>query len=172
MRTKAPNIWAAGDVTGSMALESLAAREGHVAASNALEGSKKSIDYDTVPHAVFTNPQVASVGLTEAKLMRREGVCACRTVPMSAVPKALAVEDFRGLLKMVVNPKTGRIVGVHAVSPVAAEIVTAGAYALRAGWTLDDVIETVHIFPTMAEALKLAAQAFRRDITKMSCCVE
>lgn len=172
LRTTAPHIWAAGDVTGSLALETLAAKEGNVAASNALEDAHRAIDYDTVPHAVFTNPQVASVGLTEAELMKRERVCACRTVPMAFVSKALAVEDTRGLLKLVVNPKTGRIVGVHAVSPLAAEIVTAGVYAIRARWTIDDVVDTVHVFPTMAEALKLAAQAFRRDISKMSCCVE
>lgn len=172
MRTTARHIWAAGDVTGSMALETLAAKEGNVAASNALAGAGRTIDYDTIPHAVFTNPQVASVGLTEAKLMEREHVCACRTAPMSAVSKAMAIEDTRGLLKLVVNPRNGKIVGVHVVSPVAAEIVTAGVYAIRAGWTVDDIIDTVHVFPTMTEALKLAAQAFRRDITKMSCCVE
>lgn len=89
LRTSNGSIFAAGDCTGTMPLETVAAKQGYVAATNALTGSNETIDYSSVPHAVFTNPQVASVGLTEEALMERDGVCACRVIPLEKVAKAL-----------------------------------------------------------------------------------
>lgn len=172
LQTTVPHIYGAGDVVGKMLLETVAAKEGYVAASNALEGTKKTIDYDSIPRAVFTDPQVASVGLTEAELMKREGVCSCRTVRIEQVPKARAIKENRGLVKMVVNPKTGFIVGVHMVAPMAADLVHEATLAVKFKLTVDDLIDTVHVFPTLSEAIKLVAQSFRRDVSRMSCCVE
>ncbi len=172
LRSTAPGVWAAGDVTGHLALETLAAKEGAVAATNALNGEKRSIAYDMIPRAVFTNPQVASVGLTEAEFLRRGGSCDCRVIGMDRIPKALTVGDTRGVLKMVVDAKTRRIVGVHVVSPIAADLIHAAAYALRGRLTVEDVIDTVHTFPTFSEALKIAAESFHRDMSHMSCCIE
>jgi mercuric reductase len=171
LRTTNPRVFAAGDCTGNQLLETVAAKEGYVAAKNALEGTELKVDYTTVPRAVFTSPQVASVGLTESQLMERVGVCACRVVALDRLPKALAVKDTRGLLKMVVDPNTSKVVGVHMVGPHAAEVITAATYALRAGMTVDDIIDTVHVFPTYAEALKLAALAFRMRVDVMPCCI-
>lgn len=171
MQTSNPRVFAAGDCTGTFPLETVAAKQGYVAATNALTDVHQKLDYESVPHAVFTNPQVAAVGMTEEQLMEREGVCACRVIPLEKVAKAQTVLDTRGLLKMVVNPKDGRVVGVHAVAPVAAEIVTAATYAVKMGMTVDDIIDTVHLFPTFAEALKLAALAFRMRTDVMPCCV-
>jgi len=172
MRTTAPHIWAAGDVAGGLLLETVAAKEGAFAAANALEDAKKTINYQTVPHAVFTSPQVASVGLTEAELTEMLGVCSCRTVPMNRVPKARVVKDIRGLVKMVINPKNFKIAGVHILAPLGADMIHEATLAVKFGLTVDDIIDTVHVFPTFSEAIKLAAQSFRRDISKMSCCVE
>lgn len=94
----------------------------------------------SVPHAVFTDPEAAGVGMTEERYMAAYGTCNCRTVPLDRVPRAVAVRDTRGLVKM--------------------------------GLAVDDLIDTVHAFPTYSEAIKMAAQAFRRDISNMSCCVE
>jgi mercuric reductase len=171
MRTSAPHIYAAGDVVGRMPLETVAAREGYVAARNALEGAGERMDYDTVPWAVFTDPQVAAVGITEEEEMRRLGSCSCRVVKMSQVPKAVAVGDTRGLLKMVVHPQDGRVLGVHIVASQAAEMVHEGVLAVRLGLKVEDLVETVHVFPTFSEALKLAALAFLRDISVMACCI-
>ena len=171
MRTSAPHIYAAGDVVGRMPLETVAAREGYVAARNALEGAGERMDYESVPWAVFTDPQVAAVGITEEEEMRRLGSCLCRTVPMSQVPKAVAVGDTRGLVKLVVHPQERRVLGVHIVAPQAAEMVHEGVLAVRLGLTVDDLIETVHVFPTWSEALKLAALAFLRDVSVMACCI-
>ncbi|MFQ5795209.1 MAG: mercury(II) reductase [Candidatus Bipolaricaulia bacterium] len=172
LQTTAPHIYAAGDVVGRTFLETVAAKEGSVAARNALAGEHNTIDYQSIPHAVFTNPQVASVGMTEAQFMERFNVCACRTVEMSQVPKALAVGDTRGLVKMVIHPQTTEVVGVHIVASVAAEMIHEAALAVKYKLTIDDIIDTVHVFPTFSEAIKLAAQAFYRDISKMSCCIE
>ncbi|MFQ5870586.1 MAG: mercury(II) reductase [Candidatus Geothermarchaeales archaeon] len=171
LRTSNAHVFAAGDCTGTMPLETVAAKQGYVAALNALTDSQERMDYTSIPHAVFTDPQVASVGLTEEQLMEREGVCACRVIPLSKVAKALTVKDTRGILKMVVNPKTTKVVGVHVVAPGAAEIITAATYAIKMGMTVDDIIDTVHVFPTFAEVLKLAALAFRMNVDVMPCCV-
>ncbi|HXG41132.1 MAG TPA: mercury(II) reductase [Dehalococcoidia bacterium] len=171
MRTSAPHIYAAGDVVGRMPLETVAAREGYVAARNALEGAGERMDYERVPWAVFTDPQVAAVGITEEEEMGRLGSCLCRTVPMSQVPKAMAVGDTRGLVKLVVHPQDRRILGVHIVASQAAEMVHEGVLAVRLGLTVDDLVETVHVFPTFSEALKLAALAFQRDVSVMACCI-
>ncbi len=171
-RTSAEHIFAAGDVTGPPFLETVAAKEGHIAARNALTDGKETIDYSVVPHAVFTSPQVAGVGMTEEEYARIRHACSCRTVEMRYVPKARAINDTRGLIKMTVDPETLVIVGVHILAPLAAEMVHAAVIAVRNRMTIDELIDTVHVFPTLSEGIKLAAQAFRRDITRMSCCVE
>lgn len=171
LRTANPNIYAAGDCVGKMALETVAAKEGAVAAENALTGSEKTINYEQIPHAVFTMPQVASVGITEAELMKRIKVCACRTVPINSVPKGRALKEKHGIAKLVINPHSAEIVGAGIVSPVAAEMIHEATLAIRNKMTIHDLIDTVHIFPSFSEGLKIAAQAFTRDISTMSCCI-
>ncbi|MEE9202102.1 MAG: mercury(II) reductase [Dehalococcoidia bacterium] len=172
LQTSTPHIWAAGDVVGKMFLETVAAKEGYLAAGNALEGTRKSIDYDSVPRAVFTDPQVASVGITETELMQRINSCSCRTVEIAQVPKAQAIKETRGLVKMIAHPETGIVVGVHMVAPMAADLIHEATLAVKFKLTVDDIIDTVHVFPTLSEAIKRVAQSFRRDISKMSCCVD
>lgn len=171
LRTTAENIWAGGDCVGKMFLETVAAKEGNIAATNALEDKNLKIDYESIPHAVFTFPQVASVGITEDELMKRLNVCACRTVKFSSVPKAIAAKREEGLIKMVVNPHNRAIVGVHIVSHNAAEIINSAALAVKFKLTIYDIIDTVNVFPTFSEAVKIAALAFTRDISVMSCCI-
>ncbi len=172
MHTTARQVWAAGDVIGKPMLETTAAKEGAIAAENALSGARRKMDFYAVPHAVFTIPQVASVGLTEAKATQKFGACSCRVLDMSLVPKAQTVKDTRGVIKMVINPETREIVGVHIVSSLAADIIHEGVLAVKYHLTIDDIIDTVHVFPTMGESIKLAAQAFKRDVSKMACCIE
>ncbi len=171
LETSAPGVYAAGDVVGKMFLETVAAKEGATAAANALEGAKKTINYEHIPAAVFTNPQVATVGLTEEQEMERFHACACRTVEVARIPKAQAVKETRGLIKMVIHPEDSRILGVHIVAPMAADLIHEATLAVKFGLTVDDIIDTVHVFPTLSEGIKLAAQAFTRDISVMSCCI-
>lgn len=170
-RTAVSHVYAAGDVVGHMALETVAAKEGQIATSNALEDAGKTLDYEQVPRAVFTNPQVASVGLSEDELMERLGVCSCRTVRLENLPKAQAIKEERGLVRMVVDPNDGRIAGVHIVAPNAADIIHEATLAVKFGLTIDDLIDTIHVFPTLSEGIKTAALSFRRDVSVMACCV-
>jgi mercuric reductase len=173
MRTSAPHIWAGGDVVGEPMLETLAAKAGATAAENALTGSHKKIDLLSVPSAIFTSPQVASVGMTEEQMMKKYGYCSCRTLLMKDVPKALTVNDTKGLIKMAVDPKkNNRIVGVHILASIAADMIHEAVMAVKYRLTVDDIIDTVHVFPTMSEAIKLVATAFKQDVSKLSCCAE
>jgi mercuric reductase len=172
LQTNIPHIYAADDCLCHMCLETVAAKEGKIAVENAFENARNKIDFSNVPYAVFTDPEVASVGLTEARYMEKYHTCDCRIVHMNKIPKALAVNDTRGLLKMVVRHKTKKVVGVHILSTVASEMIHEAVLAIRCGLTVDDIIDTIHVFPTFSEAIKIAAQAYRRDISTMICCVE
>jgi len=172
LRTTNPNVYAAGDCAAPIMLETLAAKMGNIAVRNAFENTNLTINYREIPSVVFTNPQVAKVGYTEEEYLAKTHACACRTIPMSLVPKAQVINDTRGVIKMVIDPNTLKIVGVHIVSPLAAEMIHEATLAVKFGLTIDDIIDTIHVFPTMSEAIKLVAQSFRKDASKLSCCVE
>ncbi|MHA1382637.1 MAG: mercury(II) reductase [Candidatus Helarchaeota archaeon] len=166
------NVWAAGDVTGDPMLETVAAREGMIAANNAFSTAKIKMDYRVFPSAVFTDPQLAQVGLTDEEANKRGYNCNCRTIPLEVVPKAQAIKDLRGAIKIVVNNDNQQILGIHLLAPQAADIIHEAVLIIKHKMTIDDVIETIHVFPTLSEIIKIGAQSFRRDINKMSCCVE
>lgn len=163
------NIYAAGDVIGEPMLETVAAKEGFTVATNALEEKNVKIDYRVVPKVVFTDPQLASVGLTDREAQKFTE-CSCRAVEISNVPKALILGEERGLIKMVVDAKTKEILGVRILAYNAAEMIHEAALIIRNRMTIDEVIDTLHVFPTMSEAIKLAALSFKGDISKMPCC--
>jgi mercuric reductase len=172
LQTSNANIYAAGDVTSlPKRLEITAGHEGTLAAENALTGSTKQIDYDAVPYTVFTDPQVAGVGLTEDEQMERLGVCACRTVSLSDVPRAIITKRTEGLIKMAIHPQTGQVMGVHILAPHASELVAEAMMLVRNRNTIDEVLESLPMFPTLSEGIKLVALAFTRDISRLSCCI-
>lgn len=172
METTSPGIYAAGDcVSKKMFLETLAAREGVIAVSN-IFGESLKIDYDSATWAVFTYPQVAGVGLTETEFSKLNGSCSCRVFSLENLTKASIMHETDGLIKITVDPKDNRVVGMHILAPYATDIITEGAYAVRNRYTIDDIIATSHIFPSISEGVKLAAQSFVRDMSKMPCCVE
>ncbi len=172
MRTTNPRIFAAGDVVSkTLMLETLSAREGVVAAIN-MAGGEAEIDYSATPVVVFTEPQVASVGLTESEVMRRYKACACRVVHMKDLAKASVTGEGRGLAKLVIHPHTKEILGFHALSPNASEYILAAAEAVRRKATVYDLLDMIHVFPAYSEALKLSAVAFLRPVGLMPCCME
>jgi mercuric reductase len=171
-QTTNPDVYAAGDVIGDPELETVAAKEGNHAVKNAFGDEGVSIDYDAVPAVVFTSPEVAAVGTTEREYMDEHGTCSCRTVQMEDVPRAKAVKNTDGLVQVVKHHETGDIVGVHMVGPRAADMIMEATLAVTFGLTVDDIIDIVHPFPTFSEAFKQACQAFRRDTSTMSCCIE
>ncbi len=172
MQTSQKHIYAAGDVTGIMPLETVAAKQGNIAVMNMFENAKKTINYNEVPHAVFTSPEVAAVGITESEYMKKHGVCLCRTVTFDHVEKAAAIKDTRGIIRMVVDHKIRQILGVQIVGPMAADIITTAVYAIKNKMTIDGIRDTVHVFPTLSEVIKKAAQSFDQNLDEMACCVE
>jgi mercuric reductase len=171
--TTNPLIYAAGDVVDQKyRLETLAAREGATVASNIFSHADKSVSMQEIPWAVFTDPQLASVGNTEDEYRRIHGSVITRTIDLSAVPKARILREEYGRIKIVADPDSSKVVGVHALSPYAAEFIMEGVMAVKYGLTFNDIIENSHIFPTVSEGIKLAAQSFTRDLSMMSCCME
>jgi mercuric reductase len=170
MRTANPRIWAAGDVTGGPQFVYVAAAQGSAAGANALSDAGRAADYAALPKVTFTSPAIASAGPTEAELTRQGVACDCRVVPLSAVPRAVVSRDTRGVVKLVAEAGTGRVRGVHVVAGGAGDVIIAAVYAIRARMTVTDLAETWAPYLTMSEALRLAAQAFTRDISRLSCC--
>lgn len=176
LRTNVPHIWAAGDVigasTGSQMATPVGAHDGVIAASNALNGEKRKVDHAVIPRAIFTDPQVGVVGFTDDEANRRGFTCACNTVPLHLVPRAGAIRDERGIIKMVLERDSGKVLGVSMVGRDAAEVIHEAAMGMRFGATVRDFIDLIHVYPTMAESLKIAALSFFKDVEKLSCCAE
>lgn len=176
LRTAVPHIWAAGDVIGSQQSAQMAtpvgAHDGNVAAGNALGGEPRKIDHAVLPRTIFTDPQVAVVGLTDEEANAKGFVCSCNTVPIHLVPRAGAIRDERGIIKMVLERESRRVLGVSMVGRDAGEVIHEAAMGMRFGATVHDFIDLVHVYPTMAEALKIVALSFFKDVSKMSCCAE
>ena len=172
LQTSRPHIYAAGDVTGLMPLETIAAKQGSIAVRNMFEDARATINYLEIPRAVFTSPQVAAVGITEEEYMNKHDICLCRTITWDHVEKAAAIKETRGIIKMVIDPDTKVVLGVHMVGPMAADIITVATYAIRNKMTIYDIRDTVHVFPTLSEVIKKAAQSFDQNLDGMACCVE
>ena len=175
LRTTVPYIWAAGDVIGreteSQMATPVGAHDGKIAAHNALSGEPlREVDHTVIPRTIFTDPQVAVVGLTDEEANAAGIVCECNTIPLSVVPRAGVVRDTRGVIKMVLERESRRVVGVSMLGMNAGEIIGEAAMALRFGAKTSDFIDLIHVYPTMAEALKLVAISFTKDVNRLSCC--
>lgn len=167
-RTSNPLVFAAGDVTGAPQYVYVAAATGKAAAANALGGHDR-VDYSGMPSVVFTRPQLASAGLTEADALDRGYRWDCRFLDLADVPRALVNRDTRGGVKIVADADTGRVLGVHALADGAGEMMLAATYAVKAGFTIDDLADTWAPYLTMAESLRLTAGLFRDELPT-SCC--
>jgi len=177
LRTRVPSIWAAGDVIGaeqdSQMATPVGARDGGIAAHNALsDAAPRHVDHRVIPRAVFTDPQVGVVGLTDAEANAAGHRCWCNTVPMEVVPRAGAIRDTRGVIKMVADADTHEVLGVSMIGATAAEVIHEAAMGLRFHATIDDFIDLLHVYPTMAEALKIVAISRYKDPNTLSCCAE
>jgi mercuric reductase len=170
LRTTNPRVWAAGDVTGHPQYVYLAGHEGNVAARNALDNAGLKLDLRSLPRVIFMAPTFAAAGLTEQQA-RDQGIeSESRVLPMSAVPRALVNRDTRGFVKIVAERSSGRIVGTTVVADGAGDVIQAAIYAIQFGLTTGQVAATWAPYLTFAEAFKLAAQTFTRDVSKLSCC--
>ncbi len=170
MRTTRAGVYAAGDVTGRDQFVYMAAYGAKLAAKNALNGDSLRYDNTAMPAVVFTDPQVASVGLTEAQARTAGHDVRTSVLTLDNVPRALAARDTRGLIKLVADGRTRRLLGAHILAPEGADSIQTAAMAIRGGLTIDDLAETIFPYLTTVEGLKLAAQTFDQDVKKLSCC--
>jgi mercuric reductase len=169
MRTSAVSIFAAGDCTDQPQFVYVAASAGTKAAINMTDGNAR-LDLAILPAVVFTDPQVASVGLSETQA-RAIGIDAeSRTLSLTDLPRALANFDTRGFIKMVAERGSGRLLGVQAVAAEAGEFIQTAAFALRGGMSVSAIAEQLFPYLTMGEGLKLVAQTFSTDVRRLSCC--
>ncbi|CAI8892092.1 mercury(II) reductase [Methylococcus capsulatus] len=169
MRTSAPHIFAAGDCTDQPQFVYVAAAAGSRAAIN-MTGGNAELDLTTMPKVTFIDPQVATVGYSEAEA-RHDGIeTESRTLTLDNVPRALANFDTRGFIKLVAEAGTGRLIGVQAVAPEAGELIQAAALAIRHRMTVQELADQLFPYLTMVEGLKLAAQTFTKDVKRLSCC--
>ena len=169
MRTSVEHVHAAGDCTNQPRYVYVAAAAGARAAHNML-GADVALDLSAMPAVVFTDPQVATVGLTEQQA-RDQGLSVdSRRLDLDEVPRALANLDSRGFIKLVAERGTGRIVGCQILAHQGGEVIQSAALAMRAGLTVDDLADQLFPYLTMVEGLKLVAQTFRKDVKQLSCC--
>ncbi|MPZ20836.1 MAG: mercury(II) reductase [Luteitalea sp.] len=170
LQTSRSAVYAAGDVIGEPMFVYVAAYGGHLAADNALNGNRRRYDLTALPRVTFTDPQVASVGAT-AEEARTQGLdVAVSTLPLSYVPRALAAHESRGFIKLVADRRTNRLVGAHILASEAGEMIQEPTLAITHGISIDELAGAFHPYLTLAEAVKLAAQTFTKDVKKLSCC--
>ncbi|MCK0166144.1 mercury(II) reductase [Jannaschia sp. S6380] len=170
LRTTRPGIYAAGDVTGRDAFVYMAAYGAKLAALNALNGDAHRYSSEAMPWVVFTDPQVAGAGLTEAAARAKGIDVRTSVVPLDHVPRALAARDTRGLVKLVAERGSDRLLGAQIIAPEGADAIQTMVMALKARMTVTDLGETIFPYLTTVEAWKLAAQSFDQDVAKLSCC--
>ena len=170
MRTSLAGVYAAGDVTGRDQFVYMAAYGAKLAAKNAMADAGLTYDNSAMPAVVFSDPQVASVGLTEAAAQAQGIETVSSVLPLEHVPRALAARDTRGLIKLVAEKDSKKLLGGHILAPEGADSIQTVAMALKAGMTYDDLGAMIFPYLTTVEGLKLAAQTFEKDVAKLSCC--
>lgn len=169
MRTNVSNIYAAGDCTSQPQFVYVAAAAGTRAARN-MTGDDVALDLSVMPAVVFTDPQVATVGLTEQDAAKSGLDVESRTLALENVPRALANMDTRGFIKLVAETATGRIVGCQVLAHEGGEIIQTAALAIRNNMTISELADQLFPYLTMVEGLKLTAQTFNKDVKQLSCC--
>lgn len=170
LQTAVPTVYGAGDVVGDPAFVYTAAREGQLAAENVLVGTAYNRRASPLPWVVFTDPQVAGVGLGEREAREEGGDVDVATLPLDQVTRALAARDTRGFIKLLRERGTDRLIGARIVAPEGGELLMELSVAIQQGLTVEDLTDLLHPYLTLGEGVKLAALAFDRDVSTLSCC--
>jgi len=170
LRTSRAGTYAAGDVTGRDQFVYMAAYGAKLAAKNALNSDSLVCDNRAMPGIVFTDPQVATVGLTEVQAKAAGNLVATSVLTLDNVPRALAARDTRGLIKLVADAKSRKLLGAHILAPEGGDSIQTAALAIKAGMTVEQLGETIFPYLTTVEGLKLAALGFTKDVHRLSCC--
>lgn len=170
LQTSNPEVYAAGDCLGEPMFVYAAAYAGGLAAQNALTGAGRVYDLLALPRVTFTDPQIAAVGLTERQAREKGYKVNTTVLHLKEVPRAQASRDLRGLIKLVAEEDTGRLLGAHILAAEAGDAIQEATLAIRFGLTVKDIADTFHPYLTMVEGIKLAALTFTKDVAKLSCC--
>ncbi len=170
LQTTNTDVYAAGDAIGDPMFVYVAAYAGTLAAENALTGNGRRYDLSALPKVTFTDPAVASVGLTEDQARAEAIEPLASKLPLQHVPRALAARDTRGFVKLVADARTKKLIGAHILAAEAGEMITEPTLAIKFGLTIEDLTSTFHPYLTLSEGIKLAAQAFTKEVQKLSCC--
>jgi mercuric reductase len=170
LETSRPGIYAAGDVIGEPAFVYTAAYEGRLAARNALGTAREACDETVVPRVIFTDPQLAAVGLNESEAARAGTPVEVARLGLEQVPHALAGRDTRGFVKLIKEQGGDRLLGARILAPEGGEQIMEAVLAMRFGIGVSQLAATMHPYLTQGEAIKLCAQSFERDVSKLSCC--
>ena len=156
LETNIPDVYAVGDVLGKSMLAHVASYEGEVAVENAL-GRSRLADYRAVPSCVFTQPEIAGVGITE-KAAKESGIPhKVSKFPFAACGRAVAMDETMGMVKMICDAENGRVLGMHIMGPHASDLIAEGVLAIQLGATAKDIAHTIHAHPTLPEAVLEAA---------------
>jgi mercuric reductase len=174
MRTSNPDVFAAGDVTGGAGFVYVAAYGGGIAAQAALAeitGEEPiPADLSATPRVTFTDPQVAAVGMTEAEARAAGLSPKVTSMPVEYLPRAAVSYRHRGIIKLVADAASDRLLGAHVVAPNAGDVIGEAVLAVRFGLRVQELVSTMHPYLTWGEGLKLAGQTFTKDVAKLSCC--
>lgn len=170
LQTNVDGIYGAGDVIGEPMFVYTAAYEGALAAENAITGSSKTRDYTALPWVIFTDPQVAGVGLDERQARERGIDVDAFTLPLSHVPRSIAARDTRGFITLIRDRSTDRLIGSRIVAPEGSELLMELSCAIKFGITVSELASSFHPYLTLSEGVKLAAISFQKDVARLSCC--
>lgn len=170
LRTTLGHIFAAGDVLGERQFVYTAAYEGKISAQNAMRGSRGKADFSVLPWVIFTDPQVAGVGMDEQEA-KKEGIDVdVSKLSLEHVPRSIAARDTHGFIKLIRNKANDRLVGARILAPEGSELLMELALTIRYGIPVESLKSEFHPYLTLSEGIKLAALTFDKDVGKLSCC--
>lgn len=170
LETNVPNIYAIGDVNSNPQFVYTAAHEGTTAVNNAFQGSSTKINYNALPWVVFTDPQIAGVGMDERQAKEKGLPYDVNVLPLTEVPRSIAALDTRGFIKLIRNSETDKLLGARIVASEGSELTMELSLTIKYGITVKELASTIHPYLTLSEGVKLAAMSISKDIKKMSCC--
>jgi dihydrolipoamide dehydrogenase len=163
METNIPGIYAIGDVTGRSMLAHTASAAGIVAAENAM-GLRSTMDYSAIPSCIFTTPEIAMVGLTEEQARAQNMDYKASKFNFAANGKAVTMGETEGLVKIIAEAASGKVLGMHILGPHASDLIMEGALAIRNGLTAKNIAHTIHPHPSLSETVMESAHGIFGDI--------
>src|SRR6266536_6491460 len=170
METSIDNIYAIGDVTNLPAFVYTAATEGGIAVGNAFQDNETKLDLNALPWVVFTDPQIAGVGMDEKAAKEKNIPYEVTLLPLSDVPRSIVSLNTRGFIKLIKNPETDLLLGARIIAPEGSELAMEISLAIKNRVSVKQLAEAMHPYLTLSEGIKLAAMSFTTDVKKMSCC--